>query len=531
MTTNRPGEKFAYRFLYDNVNRLKTGEFFRDENGGYSPEDSFNEKNITYDANGNILSLDRYTANGIKIDQLIYGYLNGGNQIGYVQDARGDVPNVVDYPGNNSTTVDFEYDKNGNMDINRDKGINTKILYTYLNKPELIEFGSGEKIMYLYGGAGAKLAKKVIQDNTIQGSSLIYLGNFVYDWNGTMQYILTNEGRLVPDNKSYRVEYFMKDHLGNTRATYAQAAPGVPQVAEYEHYYPFGIQMEGLCRPALFDITNNHLYNGKELQPDYNLQWYDYGARFYDPQLGRFHTPDPDAESYFENSSYAYVRNNPILRIDPTGKWDVTVHLYNDRAKYGYGVAIVTDRKGNEIYRFDVRGEGTGGRNRKKDKADTPLGIYDIPDKNMWLTGGSRKSYGPNARLIMNEESGEIIQSGRKYIRIHGGRQETYIETTKTWEAVDEPTLEKTWGCLRAFDTDMSEFKSIIDNLMTNDSEEFGGKVTVKGDLKQKKSWMGVPYKSNVTKTTYHAPGEDASDEEKQNWNNLVNSILYQFKQ
>ncbi|WP_372933392.1 RHS repeat-associated core domain-containing protein [Mariniphaga sediminis] len=257
---------------------------------------------------------------------------------------------------------------------------------------------------------------------------------------------------------------------------------------------------------------------------------YDYGARFYDPALGRFHTLDPDAESYFENSSYAYVRNNPILRIDPTGRWDVTVHLYNDRSKYGSGIAIVTDRKGNEIYRFDVRGEGTGGRNRMKNKADTPLGVYDIPNKNMWQTGGSRKSYGPNARLIMNEESGEIIKSGREYIRIHGGRQETYNETTKTWEAVDNPTLEKTWGCLRAFDTDMSEFKSITDNLMTNDSEEYGGKVTIKGDLKQKKSWKGVPYKSNVTNTTYHAPGEDASDEDKQNWNNLVNSILNQFK-
>lgn len=130
----------------------------------------------------------------------------------------------------------------------------------------------------------------------------------------------------------------------------------------------------------------------------------------------------------------------------------------------------------------------------------------------------------------MKEESGEIIKSGREYIRIHGGRQEAYNETNKTWEAVDNPTLEKTCGCLRSFDTDMSEFKSIIDNLMTNHSEEYGGKVTIKDDLKQKRSWKGVAYKSNVTKTTYHAPGEEASDGDKQNWSNLVNSILNQFK-
>ena len=67
---------------------------------------------------------------------------------------------------------------------------------------------------------------------------------------------------------------------------------------------------------------------------------------------------------------------------------------------------------------------------RMNNKADTPLGVYDIPNKNMWQTGGSRKSYEPNARLIMKEESGEIIKSGREYLRIHGGRQETYNETT-----------------------------------------------------------------------------------------------------
>ena len=219
------------------------------------------------------------------------------------------------------------------------------------------------------------------------------------------------------------------------------------------------------------------------------------------------------------------MRNNPILRIDPTGRWDVTVHLYNDRKVHGYGVAIVTDRKSDEVYRFNVRAEGTAGRNRMKDYADTPLGIYDIPNKNMWKTDGSRRSYGPNARLIMNEESGEIIKSGRDLIRIHGGQQEIYNEITKTWETVDKPTLVKTGGCLRALDADMAKFKSITDNLMSNDSEEFGGKVTIKGNLKQKTTWKGVPYKEN---TTYHAPGENASDEEKQNWNSWVNSILKQ---
>ncbi len=60
-------------------------------------------------------------------------------------------------------------------------------------------------------------------------------------------------------------------------------------------------------------------YNGKEFSEDLGL--YDYGARWYDPAIGRFTTIDPAADVYSSISPYAYVANNPLIYIDPTGAY------------------------------------------------------------------------------------------------------------------------------------------------------------------------------------------------------------------
>jgi RHS repeat-associated protein len=64
---------------------------------------------------------------------------------------------------------------------------------------------------------------------------------------------------------------------------------------------------------------NQFLYNGKELVEGFELGWYDYGARYYAPDLGRFFTQDRFAEKYAGFSPYHYAANNPVLYIDVNG--------------------------------------------------------------------------------------------------------------------------------------------------------------------------------------------------------------------
>ena len=238
-----------------------------------------------------------------------------------------------------------------------------------------------------------------------------------------------------------------------------------------------------------------YFFNGQEGDNEIfgeNSLWA-FKNRLFNSRLSIFLSPDPEMTMSPYLSPYIYVKRNPIFRKECYGNWDITVHVYNDREKYGYGIAIVTDNKGNEVFRFMVRAEGVKGRDRMLEGADTPLGTYDIPDKGMYMSGGSRLSYGPNPRLILNGEAGEIIESGRTNIRIHGGRQEIYNSKTKQWEPVSNPSLKKTEGCLRAYDIDMENLKKITDKLMSDDSTEIGGKLYIKDDLIEKNGQYIIP--------------------------------------
>ena len=87
------------------------------------------------------------------------------------------------------------------------------------------------------------------------------------------------------------------------------------EILQQNHYYPFGMNMEGTWPGG----TNKYQYNGKEIDNDFGLDWYHYGARMYDPAIARFTGVDPIADQFPNLSPFNYASNDPIKNIDLYG--------------------------------------------------------------------------------------------------------------------------------------------------------------------------------------------------------------------
>ncbi len=225
----------AYGYTYDKMNRIKGAYFVAGANQVWQDEGlyamqvlgdkiSANEYKPGYDKNGNILSLKRYglTDNSPSVvDAMQYDYgsgLDAGNQLKSVTDSG----NEEGFKDGTNAGDDYEYDANGNMTSDKNKGIDS-IQYNLLNLPEEITLTSGDMMRYVYDAAGAKVAREIYKDGQLSKRT-DYIGEGVAE-NDTLRFFLTDEGRAEAKYDQYgslegfKYQYFIKDHLGNTRLT------------------------------------------------------------------------------------------------------------------------------------------------------------------------------------------------------------------------------------------------------------------------------------------------------------------------
>lgn len=319
-----------YTYSYDLLNRLKSAV----DNSGF-----FNEDNIQYDKNGNILKLQRTGAlvpspstsiptNYGQMDNLSYFYDSGNKLMKVTDDAPIDQYGFKDDAVNGAadTADDYSYDINGNMLTDANKGI-TNISYNHLNLPVKIILSTGN-ITYLYNAVGQKVKKTVVETSSANTTITEYLNGFQYKKVNSqateLQYFPTKEGYVANKAGSYSYVFQYKDHLGNIRLSYAKnISSGLTDIIEENNYYPFGLEHQGYNNnpnPTYGNVVSEqYKYNGKELQDELGLNVYDYGARNYMPDIGRWGSIDNKSEKFISLSPYHYAGNNPILYLDVDG--------------------------------------------------------------------------------------------------------------------------------------------------------------------------------------------------------------------
>ncbi|WP_333888853.1 DUF6443 domain-containing protein [Sphingobacterium siyangense] len=300
----------TFTYGYDVLNRLKSGVSVG----------TVMSESLSYDDMGNIRTLTR--DNGTAIT---YGY-NNSNKSSRLATLSGGL------------TGTFTYDLNGNATKDRTGMILT---YNQLNLPKTV-IGEGKNITYNYDAMGAKLSR--LSDIGGIKTQHDYIGGIEYRRTGTgsptIERIATEDGFLLNSSGTYSYYYSLTDHLGNIRVVLKKdgtATAPVATVMQKQDYYPFG-----KTKSIATSINNKYLYNGKEMQSDlsggthslgggYVLEGQlDYGARFYDAEIGRWNVVDLLSEKYYDVSPYNYVENNPVYRIDPDGM-DWIISTYKDK--------------------------------------------------------------------------------------------------------------------------------------------------------------------------------------------------------
>jgi RHS repeat-associated protein len=301
---------YRYRLAYDDLGRLASAFYDGQSSGGFGTSAAYRVDNISYDRNGNILSLRRRDNSGAIVEDLVYTY-GSTNRLGYLT-------NNAAQPHLNVGTTIFNHSANGNVTFLEDMTRNRYDWFSYDERNQVTDYEElyyGSWMRYRYNAEGHRYLKhdmneQVVEYYTMDGS--IALGythpNGATDWN-----VLTPWGEVVgrqPYNNNRF--YYIKDHLGSVRTVVNNTGT----VVETRDFYPFGLHMPGRNMMSTSPAKEN--FTGKERDAETGLDYF--GARYYFPAIGRWLTPDPLKDLYHGHSPYNYVLNNPLRLADPDGR-------------------------------------------------------------------------------------------------------------------------------------------------------------------------------------------------------------------
>ncbi|MEM9887466.1 MAG: T6SS effector amidase Tae4 family protein [Bacteroidota bacterium] len=140
--------------------------------------------------------------------------------------------------------------------------------------------------------------------------------NGIEYFEGEMESIYHEVGRVFFEENLPVYEYTLSDHLGNTRVVFRDDGTGNAQEVQQNDYYAFGLAFE------MQEDRYNYKYNGIEDNRELSLDWSTASFRSYDAAIGRWLQVDALSEAMFSMTPYRFGFNNPVNFSDHLGLWE-----------------------------------------------------------------------------------------------------------------------------------------------------------------------------------------------------------------
>jgi RHS repeat-associated protein len=331
-----------------------------------SPSTVWQRYQYAFDGNGNVTAVTDYCDEGStgpcmatvqplysstyaydSREQLVQAVRNNNVEYNYAYDNIGNLTNMEGtkqiYPSGLNPRlphaiqsiggVSYQYDNNGNTAGTTGGSPNFSISWNAENMPTSMTYGTTTTTKSF---VGESIWKKVVAGTTT--TTTYYLPSMRVEDGGVYRKYYgsyaerdgTDTSRCSDQPAKGCLKFYHGDHLGSSRLVMevenVHNIP-TPTVIYRQAYTAYG---EDIVPPSTFTFTPKKQFTFKE--KDEVSGFYDYGARVYNPATGRWLSADSHADSHTADglNRYAYVRNNPLGNIDPSGHDDVptfTIHV------------------------------------------------------------------------------------------------------------------------------------------------------------------------------------------------------------